>query len=569
MSGMPSFDTPVLVVGAGPTGLTLACDLRRHGVACRVVDGDDGPTPPQESRALAVWERTLEVFRTVGVVDQVLARAKRMRALNLSSGSRPLVRVELDLDDADTPYPFVVALPQGETERVLLERLIGLGGAVDWRTRLTDLRQDDRGVTATLAGPDGGGHEVRAGWLVGCDGASSTVRHRLGLGFEGAEYEEAFLLADVRITWAVPADEAQLLYPPGGGVLAAFPLPEPDRWRVVDATGAVTSDDPAQVVGRFVELLHAAGHPEATVSDAVWTSTFRIHRRIADRFRVGRVFVAGDAAHIHSPAGGQGMNTGIQDAHNLAWKLALVARGRGREVLLDSYDPERRPVALTVLKGTDRATRLALLPGGFARELRDRALALGGSFEFARSRVARALSELEVGYPDSPVIAEDRAGLLQTILPATGEPGLLNYVDFSTSPGAGDRAPDVALDPGPNGGPARLFDALDATLHTLLLFTGEDPDGPILDRIVAVGDLVLGRYADVIRPWLVNRGGPATSGPRGGGAVLPDPGGAAHRTYGATSPCLYLIRPDGHVGYRAQPPDVDRLRSYLERIFAG
>jgi 2-polyprenyl-6-methoxyphenol hydroxylase-like FAD-dependent oxidoreductase len=554
MSGVRDAVADVLVVGAGPTGLTLACELGRHGASCRVVDADGGPTPPHESRALAVWERTLEVFESVGVIGAVLAKGKPIRALNVNAEGRRLVRVELDPHDPDTPYPVVLALPQGDTERALLDRLTGHGLSVEWETRLTDLRQDDDGVIATVAGADGGERTVRARWLVGCDGARSVVRHALGLRFEGAEYPESFLLADARVSWDVPDGEAQLFYLPEGGAVAAFPLPGEDRWRLIDVSGAVETDDPGRIAARFEEHLRAAGFPRATVTDVPWTSSFRIHRRIVDRFRVGRVFVAGDAAHIHSPAGGQGMNTGIQDAHNLAWKLALVASGRARDALLDSYGAERRPVATEVLKQTDRATKLVTVHGVLSRHLRDQAVKFLGSFESARRKVVSTLSEVEIDYRDSPAVGDDRAGLR-------------GVLDFGSALRPGDRAPDVRLDPGDSGGPARLFEALAGTRHTLLVFPGTDGSEPPADQIEAVENLALGPFAGLIRPLLVTPDGPPPAGLRWRGDRLNDRSHALQRRFGAGSPCLDLIRPDGHIAYRAQPIDADKLRAYLDRLF--
>jgi 2-polyprenyl-6-methoxyphenol hydroxylase-like FAD-dependent oxidoreductase len=190
---------PILVVGAGPTGLSLACALRRHGAACRVIDRAAGPTPPHESRALGIWERTLEVFADLGVIGPVLAGARQVRGLTARAGGRRLLHLNTDLDDPDTAFQFVVSLPQGDMERALLARLEALGGSVERRTTLRGLRQEGDRVRAAVAGPDGAEQEITADWLVGCDGAGSAVRHALGLPFEGAEYEERFLLADARV----------------------------------------------------------------------------------------------------------------------------------------------------------------------------------------------------------------------------------------------------------------------------------------------------------------------------------------------------------------------------------
>jgi 2-polyprenyl-6-methoxyphenol hydroxylase-like FAD-dependent oxidoreductase len=296
---------PILVVGAGPTGLSLACALRRHGAACRVIDRAAGPTPPHESRALAIWERTLEVFADLGVSGPVVAAGRQIRGLNAHAGGRRILHLSTDLDDPDTAFQFVVSLPQGDTERALLARLTELGGSVERNTALTGLRQEGDRVTAVVAGPDSVGREVTADWLVGCDGAGSAVRHALGLPFEGAEYEERFLLADARVAWGAPDDEAQILLRREGGAVAAFPLPEAGRWRLIDITGTVETEDPRLVADHFQAALRANGYPEARVEDVVWCAAFRIHRRIARHFRVGRCLLAGDAAHIHARRAGR------------------------------------------------------------------------------------------------------------------------------------------------------------------------------------------------------------------------------------------------------------------------
>jgi 2-polyprenyl-6-methoxyphenol hydroxylase-like FAD-dependent oxidoreductase len=553
MSESRTEEPHVLIVGAGPVGLTAACELRRHGVNCLMIDQDEGPTPLTESRALGIWARTLEVLGKVGVVGRVLDEAVRVRGLNIYSGGRRLVHLDTDGEAADTPYPTLVALPQGQTERVLIDRLGTLGAGVAWRTRLTHLDQDDRGVTATLAGPDGATRTVRAGWLVGCDGARSAVRHGLGLEFKGAEYEELFLLADARIDWDLPHDQVHAMLQPGGGGVAAFPLPGPGRWRLVDATGVLETDDPEQIGNRFREVIRASGHPAATISDLNWTSAFRIHRRVADRFRVGRVFLAGDAAHIHSPAGGQGMNTGIQDVFNLAWKLALVDSGRASDRLLDSYSDERRPVALGVLRGTDLATRAITLRGAIPLAVRNHLLACLNRTGLLR-RLRLMLSELNVAYRDSPIVGEDWPGRLGGLLPRS--------VGGGSGPRPGERAPDVVLSDEPGDGPRRLSEAFDGLRHELMVFPGDESPA----RLSAIGDLVTRAHGGLIRAWLVAGAG-AQSPPAGWpGEVLHDPTSAVRRRYGADALCLYLIRPDGYVGYRASPPDPEKLRSYLDRL---
>lgn len=561
---MDTLSADVLVVGAGPVGLSLAGELRRHGVACRLIDQGEGPAPAVESRALAIWERTQEVFAALGVIDRVREQARVVHGMNAYAGGRRLLHVGFDLADVDSRSSCLLTLPQGQTQRILIERLGELGLEVEWRTRLTALSQDENGVTATLNGPEGRAESIRARWLVGCDGAHSAVRHALGLAFEGAGYEEKFLLADARVEWALPDDEAHLLLQPGGGALAAFPLPETGRWRLIDATGIETPHEPARVLTRFADLIRDGGISGATVSDLSWTSPFGLQRRLAERFRVNRAWLAGDSAHVHSPAGGQGMNTGIQDAANLAWKLALATRGRAREVLLDSYEAERRPVANQVLKGTDVMTRVVTLRGEVPRQVRDSLIGILGEFAFVRRRAAHSLSELDIAYRDSPVVGEDRSALLRALRPASGFAGLRRHLDFGAAPHPGDRAPDVALTGASDDRPFRLFDALAGTRHSLLLFPGSE-GAPNPTAFEAIKALIHDRYSDLIKVWIV--GGEGAEGV-GRAEVLPDPDAALHHRFGAAASCLYLVRPDGYVGYRAQPPDAGKLQAYLERIIS-
>ena len=527
-------DLGVLVVGAGPVGLTMACEAARHGLPCRIID--DGGEPTTESRALGVQARTLEVFEGVGVVDEVLARARKVRGVQVFAEKDRLLHVSFDLDGMETHYPYLLILPQSETERILLGRLREHGVEVEWKTAMKGFTQDGSGVSATIAGPDGAMSDVRARWLVGTDGAKSLTRKTLGLEFAGKEYEEVFLLADVRLEWDRPDDEFTIVLTPQGPIVA-FPMPEAGRWRLIDGSGQSADDaEPGRVVAWFQRLLREHGRPEAVVSDPTWTSAFRLHRRVVDRFRSGRCFVAGDAAHIHSPAGGQGMNTGIQDAYNLAWKLALVDRGASPDSLLDSYTPERRPTALGVLGETDAMTRMVTLRNPIARSARNHLASVLGQFDFFSRQVSRNLSELGVAYRESPIVAEDRPGAI--LAPAEA-------LAFRRGPRPGDRVPDVPLEaPGPD----RLHRALLGTRHVLLLFGEVDP---------AVLDLA-GRHAGEITTCRV-----------GGEGTIPDPDGHLAHRFGVRSAALYLIRPDGYVAYRAEPADAGGLAAYLGRIFAA
>jgi 2-polyprenyl-6-methoxyphenol hydroxylase-like FAD-dependent oxidoreductase len=535
---------PVLVVGAGPVGLTAACELLRRGIPCRIVDRNEGPTPLHESRALVLWERTLEVFRDMGVVARISSRGREVQALNLFAGGRRILRLGLGLDDSETRYRFPLTIPQGETERVLEERLVELGGRVERRTRLLALEQDAGGATATLVHPDHAVEELRAEWIVGCDGAWSTVRTLLTIPFEGTEYPERFLLADLRVGWDAPEDEARVFLQPEGGAFAAFPLPQKGCWRFIDATGS-GPEERGEVLSRFRSLLQESGQAEAGISEMFWTSSFRIHRRVAGRFRIGRCFLAGDAAHIHSPVGGQGMNTGIQDAYNLAWKLALAVSGECGNRLLDSYEAERMPVALDVLRATDLATRGVMLHNRMAEKVRVRAIGILGRRESALEKIRRRLSEIDVGYRGSPIVGGATTG--------------------RGAPAPGDRAPDaVVRESGKTK--VRLLDFLTGDSQQLLLFTGGSPTAEEIGLLQHAATLISNRYRGKVSLKLVQHPD-VPHFPREEEGTIHDENGALHRRFFAVTGTLLLVRPDGYIGYRE---DAGRggIEVYLDRLFS-
>jgi 2-polyprenyl-6-methoxyphenol hydroxylase-like FAD-dependent oxidoreductase len=384
-----------LVVGAGPTGLVLAAELARRGRAVRIVDR--APQPSPLSRAIVVHARTLELLEDLGPAHELVAAGMPLRRLQLHTGRRPLT--EVSFSDLDTRYPFLLAVPQATTEAVLGRHLAALGVGVERGVRLAGFEADEGGVTAHL---DPGG-ALRCRFLVGCDGAHSTVRHALGIPFDGHPYEERLALCDVRWDTDHPRDTLASFLS-DDGFLAAFPLPD-DRWRLI---GVRAPDAPGDDVtlAELQEMVDRRTPRGGRLSDPSWVAAFRIHARQAERYRVGRVFLAGDAAHVHSPAGGQGMNLGIQDAHNLAWKLDLACAGAPDEVL-DSYEAERHPIAAATLAGTDLATRVGTTRSRLARAARDAAARWFAGLPPVRRRVTRTLAELDVAYAGSPLVVGD------------------------------------------------------------------------------------------------------------------------------------------------------------------
>jgi 2-polyprenyl-6-methoxyphenol hydroxylase-like FAD-dependent oxidoreductase len=543
----------VLVVGAGPVGLTAACELRRRGVDVRIIDA--APVPTDGSKAIGIHARTLEALDAMDIAARFVAVGRKIHGVNAYADGTRIVHVSLD--DIDSPYSYMLSLPQSETERLLSERLFELGPAVERGVKLTGLSQDEDSVTATLAHADGPQETARVGWLLGCDGAHSMVRHSLGLPFDGAPYDEQFVLADLRISWALPDDETHAFLSPDG-VAAALPMPR-GRWRLV---AEASLEEPT--LEDLTHLLRTRGAPEFFLSDPGWMTSFRIHRRISPKYRQGRVFLAGDAAHIHSPIGGQGMNTGMQDAFNLAWKLALVETGVGREALLDSYHPERHPVAEATIQGTDLATRVVTMRNPIAREMRDRLAVLISGLEVVQKRMLANASETAVGYRSSPIVDEARMSLARaTVGMRVGEgPTLADWVGFGSAPHPGDRAPDVAIDDETN-----LQDILRHVRSTLLLFDGAAPTPEGYANLADIARRVRERWGTHVDAWIVvpRRSRPAHLG--GEERILLDPKGSLHRRYGAGSECLYLVRPDGYVGFRSQPAAWKGLEEHLGGLF--
>jgi 2-polyprenyl-6-methoxyphenol hydroxylase-like FAD-dependent oxidoreductase len=383
-------EVEVAVVGAGPTGLTLAGMLSGYGIQTAVLDGAAGPA--RHSRAAVVHARTLETLEPLGVVGEMLGGGVVVPHFGVRDRDRLLLGV--DFDGLPTTHPYTLMLPQDRTERILLGALHEQGGRVLWEHEAVGLSQDEGGVELVVRGARGE-RRVRARYVVGCDGGHSFVRGALAIPFQGESYPQSFVLADVRMSWALPEDEVQLFFSPEGLVVVA-PLPQ-GHHRVV----ATVDEAPAEPsLSDVQELLYARGlrARPPRVEEVIWSSHFRVQHRIAARFREGGVFLCGDAAHVHSPAGGQGMNTGIQDAANLAWKLALVVRGRAPGSLLDSYERERRPVARGVVSTTDRLTRLATVRSPLLRRLRNALIPIAGRAGRLPRRLATNLSELDVSY---------------------------------------------------------------------------------------------------------------------------------------------------------------------------
>ncbi|GAB3416180.1 FAD-dependent monooxygenase [Flindersiella endophytica] len=397
-------DTPqVLVVGAGPTGLTLVCGLLLHGVRVRVVDRSPGPAAT--SRANFLHARGSEVLGRLGALGTLPEESLRAMQVTTYLGDRPVMRLKFGDPGHRTAAPPMV-VSQAKVEAALRDRFTQLGGTVDWNAALVDVQQDGEGVTATLSD----GQVVHAGWVIGCDGTGSTTRKLAGIGFPGVKLSERFLLADVRLDWDLDRSGTSGWIHPDG-LFGAMPMPDPtsgrdDLWRLIAYDpGQESGDKPSEqeILDRFREIVPVRSGRQVTIGEAEWLSLFTIHRRLADRYRQGRIFLAGDAAHAHAPFGGQGMLTGVSDAENLAWKLALVVHGKAGEALLDTYAAERRPLATEVLRGTANVTKMNIASSPIGRFLRDRVIVRLFNLPLIQRWATYTTSQLWVSYRKGPL----------------------------------------------------------------------------------------------------------------------------------------------------------------------
>jgi 2-polyprenyl-6-methoxyphenol hydroxylase-like FAD-dependent oxidoreductase len=417
-------NTQVLVVGAGPVGLTMAAELARYGVTVRIVDKAAERT--DKSKALVLWSRTLELLERAGASGAFVAAGLKVDAANIVAGDKLIAHVSLA--GVETPYPYALMLPQSETERLLEAHLNGLGVRVERRVELLRIADLGDGMAAALRGPNGAEENVETQWLIGCDGAHSTVRHALGLAFVGETLASDWILADIHLSGMPYPISEMAMYWHEDGVLAVFPI-SPGRYRVIADIGASQGERPVDpTLAQVQAIIDRRGPGGLVASDSVWLSAFRINERKVASYRSGRAFVAGDAAHVHSPAGGQGMNTGMQDAFNLAWKLALTCHGASAgEKLLDSYSAERSAIGDQVLKAAGRLTAIAVLKNHTAQTLRN----LIGGFALGLAPVRRAmadtLTEVSIGYSDSPLNGAHRRGVAglapgERVAPIAGSP---------------------------------------------------------------------------------------------------------------------------------------------------
>jgi 2-polyprenyl-6-methoxyphenol hydroxylase-like FAD-dependent oxidoreductase len=391
---------PVLIVGAGPVGLTMASELARYGITVRIVDKAAQRT--DKSKALVLWSRTLELLDRGGCSVPFIEAGFKAHAVNFVAGDGKLMG-HVSMEAVQSPYPYGLMLPQSDTERLLEERLRALGVLVEREVEVTEFQSHGGAVTAVLRRTGGQEEKVTADWLVGCDGAHSIVRHTVGAKFAGETLQSDWMLADVHMRGYPFPDTEASVYWHQDGAFVIFPI-SPGRYRVLaDLPLTKAEHPPAPTLEEAQAIITRRGPPGLIAYDPIWLAGFRINGRKVQEYRSGRVFLVGDAAHVHSPAGGQGMNTGMQDAFNLAWKLALVIRGSCGDRLLDSYSAERSYVGDQVLQDAGRLTTIGTLKSPLGQSIRN----LVGHFMLGLAPVqhafANSMTEVAIGYPKSPL----------------------------------------------------------------------------------------------------------------------------------------------------------------------
>ena len=554
----------VLIIGAGPVGLTLANELVRRGVRTRIIEKQSSIR--EVSKALILHVRTQEALNRVGIMTAAVAEARAMREVVVHGYGKHIG--SWHLDGIESPFPHPLIIGQNRTQHLLNDALRRRGVEVEWNTEALEVTLDDQGATVEIRHSEPGsmqvsGETVRADYVIGCEGSKSLVRKTLGLTFEGERYSgEQFIQADCKLAWNLPNGRSYLFLTTDGYMMAiempngfvrifiSIPDAAGTTHQTVGQLEAENSLGAAEDISAEPTLDEIKSHFErlsgmkVTLSDPVWLARYRTSHRYANKFSGGRAFVAGDSGHVHVPIGGQGMNTGIQDAFNLGWKLAGVIQGEYPPSLLETYNQERHPVAEGLIKGTDLAYKGILHPG----EIKQRAVRLLGPFvvrtDTAQTFMRNTLEELTIAYPHS-ALTEDHGG---------------------GGPRAGERCPDAHLVRHGDQRTVRISELLQDAEWTLLLFTGTHLNA--WAEVLATGTELVARLSG--RPVAVHLVVPTASvaaDAPAGVSILIDALEEAHTKFAVTTPTVHLIRPDNHVGFRGRLQAGAELKAYIERVF--
>lgn len=516
-----------LIVGAGPVGLMMASELTRHGMKVKLIDKRE--QIGDISRALTLHVRTQEIFEDIGIIDTVISQGIKLKSFNMVNGNNIIASIEFS--GIASHYQQPVNLRQEKTEAILAQHLSEQGLNIQRNTTFEAFEQSDKKVIATLSS----GETIEAGWLIACDGAHSQIRKQLSVEFDGKSLNQQFWLADVEIDWELEHQSGYAFFHEKGSIVC-IPIKD-HHYRIVidvdiDGKQTPTIDD---IKRAFKER----GPENAAILSHHWLGGFDVNQRQVESYRLGRVFLAGDAAHVHSPAGGQGLNTGIQDAYNLAWKLALVHHGFGKESLLDSYHAERHLVGQHVLQSTENLTKLMTLKISLTRFIRDKSFWLVSNVKFLRDGFIDRLSELNVNYHKSPIV----------------------FSQGKTTLAKGTRAPEVMFE-----NSKRVHELLHDTKHHLFIFNGAQQRDDFVEAMEGIANAISKKYSQLITPHLIFATDQKPARCTWEGSVILDSTDDFHQAYSAKGPSICLVRPDGYIGCISDGLNTKCLHQYLETI---
>lgn len=524
---------PVLIVGAGPTGLTMAALLKRHEVPFRIIDKQTKPVVT--SNALVVQTRTLEVWDDLDLLSEALAVGNIIHAFNFYRQDKKIAHIDFNLISGLNR--FVLGISQHHTEKMLLKHLKKADVKVEMNVELINYKEKNDEIIATLRHPRGKTETVHAQWMIGCDGSHSFIRHHSKIAFNGKELEQHFVFADCKLKTHLAANEGHLFLSEEG--LLALIHYDKNYFRII----AEVTDDPELKAAKSlsyeqVKRLVAKRCPfPLTISKPSWTSGFWIHTRIAGTYRLNKILLAGDAAHVHSPVGGQGMNTGIQDAYNLAWKLALVIQQKAERNILDSYYEERYPIAKNVLRDTTFLTDTMTANTPFRSAIRKLMIFCIARFKRVQKNIASTITEVGIDYKNSPLVKD--------------------CLSFHAGPRSGMRMIDVLYN-----GKKSLLDVVRGSQHALLIFSGKKIN---LNECMRLKATIKQKYPD-IKFVLINNNNDFAAWDE---EKIVDSLGAIHQVYGVKVASLYFIRPDKYIGFRGEMEHKMQLMDYLREIFSA
>ncbi len=532
----------VLVVGGGPVGLLMGIQLQRFGIAHRLIEKRLERQP--FSKAFAIHSRSLEVFEDIGVLVQVLERAARVKVMNIYSNKKRLINYNFGL--LDVPYAFAASIPQNIVEEILEAHYVKLGGRIERGVELISLTQDEKSAKVVLAEQNGRHNPLEFSWVVGCDGGQSHVREQLGVPFEGSVYDRPYIIADGTLTWNGDHSSGHV-FTAGDGYMMLFPLPQGRHRVVIDCKDHAlqTADLTSELVN---QRLRERGFEDVVFSNPVWLSITTFQHRMAKHYRIGRAFLAGDACHVHSPIGGQGLNTGLQDAYNLSWKIAHVVNLGGSDALLESYQEERRPVAETVLIKTSQQMRMLNMKNPLLRVLRNALvprIAMSRGFQL---KVMGQAAGFQVSYRPSRLTARNDS--TKTLAPTAG----LRMLDGALSDRQGENR--------------RVFELMKGTHYSLLLFDGAGSSAEtLLLRQSSQLHKLHGHKKDFLQTYRIvtTPDQPATN--TVGVELFHDNGAALHRMLDANNGGLFLVRPDGYIALKAGLEELHLVTAYLEALY--